>query len=61
MNSPTWRNTFESEHRRYGYIGAAVLAALDAGYQYLHWNGRIYKIFQNLEVVDTGLVTVDLN
>lgn len=39
----TWQNVFDCK-KHYGYIGNAVDAAYKAGYPYLMWNDRVYKI-----------------
>jgi len=40
---PSWRNTFNPEHRWYGDCAFAWKAAKEAGYPFLAWNGWIYR------------------
>lgn len=41
-NPPSWRNTFDGEHRRWGYITECETAAKSAGYRYFTWGGLVY-------------------
>lgn len=52
----TWRDVFDTEHKRWPHLSTAMEAALQAGYLYLCWNGRIYTINGK----DTGLFTTDV-
>lgn len=40
---PTWENTFNSQLKLYGYFGKAFVAATEAGYPFVAWNGWVYK------------------
>ena len=38
----TWKDVFNSDHRRWGWIDNACEAALEAGYSYFSWNGCVF-------------------
>lgn len=42
VKSVTWKNTLNSNHARWGHMWAAQSAALNAGYPYFTWSGRVF-------------------
>ena len=56
-DAPHWKNTFNSEHRSWGYITYAQEAAFSARYPFFTWNGRVYW---SLTCANTGVLESDL-
>lgn len=48
-----WSNTFNSGHKRYGFISVAMSTAETSGYPYFCWNDRVYTV---PEMIDTGWI-----
>ena len=48
-----WEITFNTSHHFYGDIGLAWHAARDAGYPLVCWNGRVFDLKTNREVVES--------
>lgn len=49
MNIPSWRNTFNTDHKTWWLISKALDAASHAGYPYLEWNGRVYDVLAHVQ------------
>lgn len=37
-----WKDVFNADHKRWGYITYARDAAMNAAYPYFAWSGRVY-------------------
>lgn len=40
----SWQYVFNTELKHHGFISLAAKVAIQNGYQYMSWNGMIYKI-----------------
>lgn len=43
-DKPTWKNTFNSDLKHWGWFDKAQAAAKEAGYKYYAWNGWVYPV-----------------
>lgn len=53
----TWREIFDSNHKRWGHMGECAAHAYGGGYKFYCWNGRIYHVCSG---TDTGLLVDDI-
>lgn len=61
---PKWKAVFNSALRVpiWGHVSIAAAAAIEAGYEYIAWNGRVYSLKEShCHIVDTGFTTNDLD
>jgi hypothetical protein len=52
---PSWRDVFDGMKANWGNFWAAKNNAYLAGYKFLHWNGRIYKVDSEMLEADFKL------
>lgn len=50
IKRPTWRNTFNSDFKKWGTLSDAWYAAVAAGYPYVAYNREIYRVY-NFELI----------
>ena len=60
MKTPTWKNTFNTSHKFWWNLTAAVQAASNAGYKFIAWNDRVYAVMDSLATVPTDYTVDDL-
>jgi hypothetical protein len=56
----SWRDVLAS-HAQYGNVKYIAHMASVTGYRYFEWNDRIYEIDTIDGIVDTGILSADLN
>jgi len=49
MNTISWRNIFDSNHKMWWTIDKAFAAASAAGYPYIAWNGNVYDVLEYVQ------------
>jgi len=64
-NEITWKNTLHSGNKAIlkWYMKSFAELAVEIGYPYMVWNGRVYSVTQGdayIEIADTGLLEEDL-
>lgn len=42
MSTPSWNNTFNTNHKWWGSMDRAFEGAMKAGYPFISWNGRVF-------------------
>jgi len=42
LKSVSWKNTMNSAHKRWGHMWEAQVGALNSGYPYFTWSGRVF-------------------
>lgn len=57
-----WRDVLDCKKSTYTQIGDIAFAAVDHGYRYFVWEGKVYKCMDHVgeEYQDTGIKADDL-